>query len=272
MAVRYVQRSNGQFDGCIGDGKDKIPTAAPAIAAALPAPDERRDNSVAEAWSAFQAIKPPADIDFDLSVFRINDSFPVPQANSLAKVAAAVDAIEGGADTDEAVAHAIGVTPRQGAYYANAAGYLGLVSPKAAALPRQWALTGAGAEFLNADAPTRAEVLRHVVSTIPEVNSSLNDGAEVEELLVERLGETTAVRRAATMQSWVETLTDPNVAEGFLVLESDGVRDRIDAARAVAVRAREEAKRRAVVERPTAICQGCFMALPATDVCSNCEN
>jgi hypothetical protein len=274
MAVRYVQRPDGKFDGCIGDGKGRIPTPAPRTFLADLAKDGQAEgpNAVDAAWKAYKSNQSESEQALDIGIFRIDDSFPVPQANSLAKVAAAVDAIEGGANTDDAVAHAIGVTPRQGAYYANAAGYLGFVAPSAAAQPRQWDVTPAGAEFLNADAPTRAEVLSHLVSTIPEVDSSLNDGAEVEEMLVERLGESTAVRRAATLQSWMDTLTDPEVAEGYLVLESDGVRDRIDAARAVAIRAREEARRRATTERPTAVCPGCFMTLPSTGVCTDCED
>ena len=276
MAIRYVQRKDGTFAGSIGSGKEQIPT--PALSSPLNVPRDDQpptEDPVRKAWAAF-ALAPQsqgsASGNVDLAVFRINDSHPIPQANSLAKVAATVDAIEGGANTDDAVAHAIGVTPRQGAYYANAAGYLGLVASKAGATPREWDLTEAGAQFLNADSETRATVLRHLLSEIPEVDSSLHDGTEVEELLTEKLGETTALRRAATLESWLNVLTDASHAQSQLALETDGVRDRIDEARTVALQARDAARKRQSTQRPTSVCQDCFMALPATGICSCCAD
>lgn len=270
MAIRYVQRKDGTFAGSVGTGKSDIPSPAPRV---LSASEQRQvePDGVTQAWRAHEQHA-RTNGSIDLHTFRIDDSYPVPQANSLAKVAATVDAIEAGADTDEAVAVAIGVTARQGAYYANAAGYLGLVATQSSTSPRQWVLTPEGAQFLNANAQTRTNILGHVVSLIPEVDHALNDGGEVEEMLAERLGESTALRRAATVQSWLDTLTNEAKANEYLALESDGVRDRIDEARAVATRAREEARRRARLERPAAVCTHCFMVLPASGTCSNCDD
>jgi len=233
-----------------------------------------KSGHIEDCWAVYNAKKEEESSNcvVDIWEFQVDSSFPFPQANSLAKVAATVDAIDGGADTDEAVALAIEVTPRQGAYYANAAAFLGMVAPMKGAMPRQWGLTSAGLQFLNSTAATRATILSHVVAQIPEVDSLLNDGFDIDELLSERLGESTASRRAATIDSWLETLTDTGKAQEFLTLETDGVLDRIDAAKAVAVRAREEERRRAKVERATAICPECFMTLPFSGVCSTCED
>lgn len=276
----YVKNKDGKFAGSIGEGRDRVPTARPAM---LPGQVEEPSTApgVADMYESFtqrreeraaaQVAAAQAAV-VDLSAFRVDTSYPVPQANSLAKVAAAVDAIEDGACTDDAVAHAIQVTPRQGAYYANAAAYLGLVTQSGQQAPREWTLTPAGAEFLNANAPTRAEILGHVVAQIPEVDAVLHDGADVEELYSHQLGESTAARRAATTEAWMDTLTDRSKAAAELTLETDGVRDRIDAARQVAVDARAAARRKATVERSGSVCPRCFTTMPLAGGCPSCDD
>ncbi|WIB65619.1 hypothetical protein [Curtobacterium sp. MCBD17_040] len=73
-----------------------------------------------------------------LSSFRaqstVNDAFPFPQANDLEKVITVVDAVGEHANTSGAIADTIGVSAeREGTYYADAAGYLGLWRPTPAA-------------------------------------------------------------------------------------------------------------------------------------------
>lgn len=257
------------------------PTPAPRTGRPALLPGDGEDSSLAQATQTWERLSreevaarqvSEAHNVVDLTMFRVETSYPVPQANSLSKVAAAVDAIEDGAVTDDAVAHAIGVSQRQGAYYANAAAYLGLVSETAHGSPREWQVTGAGAEFLNANAATRAEILSHVVSQIPEVDANLNDHVDIEETYSHNMSESTAERRAATIASWMDTLTDKDAAVADLRLETDGVRDRIDAARQVAVAAREAARRKTQTERHGQVCSRCFTQMPLSGACPSCDD
>lgn len=207
----------------------------------------------------------------DLDLHRFNPSYPMPQADSLAKVALAVDAVAAGADTDDAIAHALRVTERQGAYYGNALGSLGLAG-ETVAEPRAWVLTSAGEQFLNADPATRAAILGHTVEQIPEVRRYLNDGADMDELLTDRYSDDTAGRRAKTLESWVNTVTDQEKAIRELTLENDEGRPLLSEAASIATQSREEARRRARTERPVEICDRCFIAKSATGVCSNCDD
>ena len=276
--VIYKRSADGtKYAGSVSLGGAKnIPTASESTPEASPVGSGEKD--VRTDYSATQALlanlttpTPSTQGTIDLDLFEINDSYPFPQANSLAKLAATVDAIEAGADTDDAIAHAIGVDARQGSYYSTACGYLGLATERAAGSPRSWEVTSAGAEFLNADAPTRAAILEHTVNLIPEVRRVLNDGEDMEELLSQSMSDSTAGRRAATINSWIDSLTDTASATADLELETDGMRERIDGARQVAVDARARARRLTAQERPLNICPTCNTALPLTGVCDNCD-
>lgn len=193
------------------------------------------------------------------SVVKINTNYPYPQANSLSKVASVVDAVSGMADTDEGIAAAIDVVPRQGSYYATAAGYLGLVTEVGSA-PRSWSLTPLGAVFLESDVETRVDLLNKLVAQMPAADTVGGDESMIsnEIEIGEGLSTATASRRAAALTSWVKTLTASNAGES-LMLESDSVAGRIVDAANVASASRERARQRAHVEPVYEVCMECFM-------------
>lgn len=226
---------------------------------------------------AFQSLPPlhPPVAEIDVSSFRINESYPFPQANSIAKLASAVDAIEEEADTDDAIAHALDVDPRQGSYYASAAAYLGLAVERTHASPRAWELTGAGEAFLSADTATRTVILQHLVTSIPEMREHLQHGSDVEVLLGNRpeYSDSTAGRRAATVMTWYETVTDTSKAARELTLENDGMRERLTGAQQIATDGRTRAREHAAASLPRVLpaCPTCHMQMPATGICDNCD-
>ena len=205
------------------------------------------------------AYKPIVKISLKLSNAR-----PFPQANSLAKVAGVVDAVSETADTDEGIAIAIGVVPRQGSYYANAAAYLGLIT-EVDGSPRAWGLTAQGILFLESDGRTRTDMLTELVSGMPAAlaasGNQTHDVASSEDL-----ADSTADRRVAALNAWMNTLTSED-SDSVLSLERDEIRGRIpDAAKAVA--ATRAKFKLANSDKPLDICSKCFTAKSLTGVCS----
>jgi hypothetical protein len=199
----------------------------------------------------------------------LNPSYPYPQANSLAKVAAVVDAVSGRADTDDGIAAAIGVVPRQGAYYATAAAYLGLLAETGGS-PRTWSLTTAGADFLTSDAAGRVEMLSDLVGSMPAADAVLDGGGDAGDEISsnENLSGTTAQRRAYAVSSWMRTLTSPS-ASASLTLEADAASSRLPAAFQVAESTRAAARLRSTSVRDfrQETCRDCFMEKSVTGDC-----
>lgn len=199
---------------------------------------------------------------------KINTQYPYPQANSLSKVASVVDAVSGLADTDEGIAAAINVVPRQGAYYATAAGYLGLLTEVGTA-PRTWALTALGAHFLESDSDERVQILSQLVEQIPASDAALDEDIEImsdEIEIEENLSSSTASRRAAALSAWTKTLTSSN-ASTSLTLETDSVTDRLPVAAAVAAENRDRIRNRPRIEPTYGVCSNCFMQISASGTC-----
>lgn len=209
---------------------------------------------------ARQASAPNGAPVLPLERFAVNDSYPFPQANSIPKIASTVDAIEAGADTDEALAMSLGVSDRQGAYYGTALGYLGLAQ-ETGDTPRAWQLTPAGAAFLNGTPDERVAILSHLYEQVGQKAMTTADG--------DSLSDATEDRRDAALNSCQSYLDKATAAQG-VALERDETRGRCDVA---AEHAREQ-KRRAREAVPTvrygATCPTCFMAMPLSGVCDNC--
>lgn len=129
--------------------------------------------------------------------------FPAPQADRLDKVAVAVDAVQAGADTPEAIADALDIDARQGSYYGDAAGYLGLLTQESEN-PKRYSLTAAGEQYYDADPADREAILVGLVAESDIVQEYEDRGlAGVEEILGDRnYAESTATRRAKTAESW----------------------------------------------------------------------
>lgn len=133
------------------------------------------------------------------------EAFPYPKANNLDKIVAAVFAIDHGANTGDSVAQALDINQREGAYYADAAGFLGLVEV-ASREPKTYALTSKGYTLIeNTDDPlVLTALIRQYVAESPAVQTYAEEGDEgLDELMGHAdYSDGTAVRRAACIRSW----------------------------------------------------------------------
>lgn len=203
-------------------------------------------------------------------------SFPFPQANNLHKVACVVDAVAAGANTGESVAETLELSDREGFYYADAAGYLGFVTTIDGAGAKTYELTPWGEQLLAEDAAGRAELLKATAYTVPAVQIFSDRGeAGVLEYLEEEtgLGETTAIRRTATISAWRNAVAHTDEFTQDVEAERLGAGLRSEAAALNAVRermAREARVLAASQEKKLATCDICGMGLPLSAVCDNC--
>ncbi len=219
-------------------------------------------------------LAPARLLDF---VTKVNDRFPLPQANQLRKVLSVVDAVDAGANSADSVAEALGVTNREGAYYGDAAGYLGFVDLNAASDQKTYELTPLGEMLLHADAYERVAIAREVVANVPSVQLfAESDGVAVIEHYAESgLADSTAERRAATVASWYHDIAIENDSE-FTGDVSTEVRACGSRAVSAAQHAADERARRAAElqmkprdEAPN-VCPECSMVLPVSGICGNC--
>lgn len=198
----------------------------------------------------------------------VNLAYPAPQADRLDRLAVVVDAVDVGADTSSGIAAALDMVDRQGAYYANAAAYLGLIEDVPGTSPQQWRLTDDGRAYAAAGGPGRLDLLTGLVAQVPGVQVYLEpDGglAAVKDLYSGcDLDAQTATRRAQTAAAWAALLLDQCDPDTFV---RDGATVRAAAARIAAELA---AARVAATPAPPPVCSSCWMQLPSTLVCDNC--
>lgn len=211
-----------------------------------------------------------------LDGYEVDEAFPYPQANDLDKVVAVTDAVEGGADTSDSIADALDVTGREGSYYADAAGYLGLVTKdRSAEGVTGYQLTSLGQDLQRSDDQERAAMVSQMVESIPDVDIVRSEGGTElsRQLQMDGLSPTTAERRAASMQAWSDAAGDRSGLVGDLGSTGDDCRFRLAAAAEKARVQREEARAKAVASAPREMptCQGCWTQLPATGVCGTCD-
>lgn len=213
----------------------------------------------------------PFYLGLEPSDHRVNDGFPIPQANSLVKLSSVVDHLRDGNDTGVAMARALDVSERQGYYYADAAGYLGLVDVTQADEIRTYVLTPLGVELLNMNGTERRTLLRHLVAGMPSVKVLKDQGEDsmLEALANEGLGEGTVDRRGATITSWVDALEqEPDLNASIdMELTNSGVRSRDSAQLAVLERQDAIVARAASLPRPEEFCTDCFMAKSTSGLC-----
>jgi hypothetical protein len=201
----------------------------------------------------------------------INDRFPLPQANNLEKVCSVMDAVLLGANSAEAIGETLGLHTREGAYYGDAAGYLGLVDTASGADQKTYELTALGEQLADASTADRVEMLRNIVATVPAVQIYAEHGeAGVQEMLSEAgLGETTVGRRSSTISSWYMSLAVEKDIEFTALAESERQNSNV---RGVEAAIRLDLVRRAralaaPTEKVAAVCTNCFMALPVSGIC-----
>ena len=205
----------------------------------------------------------------------INESFPFPQANDLEKVLTVVDAVAAQADTSAAIADTIGVSAeREGTYYADAAGYLGLVEIDNAGGLRTYQLTELGEHLYSADTDERAELLRQVVARVPAVDEFALRGEDgLAEFMDEEtnLSGTTLDRRAATISSWHRAISSGDALTDKLDSERIGADSRVLAAAAKATEARKDYAEKNRPAPQAEVCMSCFMEKPASGICDTCD-
>jgi hypothetical protein len=206
------------------------------------------------------------------------ENWPLPQADNLDKIATVVDAIEGGATTSDSIGESIDTVDRQGSYYANAAGYLGLVEKSKDDIGvTQYSLTIAGQQFLASDEKERTVMLSQMIEQTPLMQSYRETGGDkskLEKTIVENgLENSVAKRRAASIVTWSEKLK--NVSS--LTSEISSSRQET-ITRAIAASQKQNIVREAkkqelfatVVKQNGKICTNCFMAMPLSGICDNC--
>ena len=215
-----------------------------------------------------------ADGDIALSaglVGLVNESFPLPQANNLEKVISVIDAVAAGANTGSAIAEALAMHDREGAYYGDAAGYLNLVDVERGVSPKTYTLTPLGEQMLGVNAADRIDVIANIVRSAPPVQAIEDLGEDgAREIISEGdLTGETVERRFQSARSWGRATFNLSALTELAGREIDECRARAVSA---AERARELREIRLIASREPVIvvCPECFMQLPVSGVCGNC--
>jgi hypothetical protein len=202
----------------------------------------------------------------------INESYPVPQANNLESVSAAVAAVAADVNTPSSVSMALDLHERQASYYLNAAGYLGLVEADSdyesgAAI---WRLTALGEEMQRLSDEDRAALVVELAESTPAVAGFRENGVEgAVDAIAERseLSEDTIARRAATASSWAAAIDAHDFARST-TQTTDAARGRFAEAAAAAKIERAEILAARAPKAPS-YCGDCFTELPVTGVCGS---
>ena len=224
--------------------------------------------------------EPPARgrgfIDTALSGWEPNDDFSFPQANDLEKVMLVVDAVENDATTNDSLASVFGIAERTGAYYAAAAGYMGLVQKHETDTLQHFSLTGLGQTMLVLNREERSDLMAEMVNRLPAADTMSEGGVDALERELAKDNdweESTVNRRAACISSWFDSATDrerlANTHEEQSVLAST----RYEAAARMANAQRADARQKAEAGRPRvgAVCQSCFTEKSLAGDCNNCD-
>lgn len=227
----------------------------------------------AEAATVLEKSDPIRDV---LVGWEPDTDYPLPQANDLEKVMVVVDAVSAGADTNESCGDVLGVGDRNGHYYMNAAGYLGLVSKNVDEFGVDtYELTDLGRFMSEQSTADRCRLIGTMVNKMDDVQyiRERGDDALIAEYeLMEELSESTAKRRVACMRSWSEQAMDAAVIEFAYGNQTSDLAARCAAGSQKAREQRAEARRIAAAAQPKvgATCPSCFMTMPLTGICDNC--
>lgn len=156
--------------------------------------------------AAYRLVEPTGPLTRALPVKR---SGPIPQADRLDKVALIPFLVNEGFKTPETVAPLLEFSPRQGRYYLDAAGSLGL-------LERSYELSELGQEYLTCSPGIRHQLLARAVLGLPLAHEALvglllsdkaqmtkSDFLELARRSTVGLSPSTATRRAQTLWSWL---------------------------------------------------------------------
>lgn len=206
-------------------------------------------------------------------------AWPIPQANDLDKVASVVDSISNDATTASSIGEAIEVGDRQGSYYANAAGYLGLVEKHEDDLgSTHYALTQLGQTFANSSPAERATLMAELVNRTP-LARSYRENPDVEALQKDiasggdgGYSDTVAKRRTSTLTTWISSVANTEQLSNQISTQQRETYQRSIAASMKQRAETAEKRRQASAHRATGeTCTSCFMIKPVTNVCPICD-
>lgn len=212
------------------------------------------------------SLRPSALIDvvYDTST-------PVPQADDLDKVATVPSLIAGGAHTAKGIGTGLGMTTRQGDYYAQAACHLGLAQADAGTGYR---LTDAGHVLAEADSGERAELISAIAYDAPNVSALREQGEDGFHSFAEAgggVGETTAQRRLQTAQAWLSQCADPDTLAARTT-DTSAVAQANMAQAAAASQAKLQRRKTRTPSAPRN-CPECFSEIPpAHESCRECAD
>lgn len=203
--------------------------------------------------------------------YEVDEAYPHPQANDLDKVTTVADAVNGGANTPAAIAQTLDIHEREGAYYAHAAAYLGIIEKVDGDEVTTYATTSLGNVLVASEEDERAELVRQMVAHVPAMAIYDDEGeqAVAQFLNTDGLGQTTAARRAATIVSWARQSADTGSLAGALGKSREQATSRAPDAAAKAREAAEQRRqaRNAAQDRQMPPCPSCFTQLPMSGVC-----
>lgn len=252
--------------GSIGDGKDRVPTPHPSAAAGTdtlqPATTPDARENVDSAYQKFQTTtaaretntpEQPTQPPLDLADHNIDTSYPFPQDMPIGKVTTVVDLVHAGDVTDQDLAWSLDVSTQQGNYAANAAGYLGLIHRDKDTIPHTLSLTTAGEAFRNSEPAERIRVLSHLINQM-----SADDVSE------RGYSDSTTEYRQETAKRWEDRVTAPEAEEAIRSTADQAVQRTHSTTRPTRTRPRRS-------EPQYTMCPRCYLALPATGICSDCD-
>ncbi len=208
------------------------------------------------------------------------DVWPIPQASDLEKVSSVVDSISNNATTAQAIAEALGTVEREGGYYANAAGYIGLVEKyEDDQNLTQYGLTTAGQTFFNLTPEERGSMLSEMINQTPVAQTYLDSKSpeDFEKQLMAsgktNLTDVTAKRRASSFSSWMTQLKDTKgLSDTLGKQQAETISRSILASRNQQI-AREERKSQvsSTQKLEGGTCPTCFMIMPVSGICPECN-
>lgn len=201
-------------------------------------------------------------------------AWPIPQASDLDKVSTVIDSINHSATTADSIGEAIDVGVRNGSYYANAAGYIGLVEKhKDVDGVTHYSLTTAGQTFSMLDANERTAMLSSMVNRTPLAKSYRDDPTSIEkEIAGGDYSETVAKRRASTLNTWMTTLSNSDsLASSISQQSKDTIARSVEASRKQQIEAEKRRQERTSQQVVGQVCTSCFMVKPASNICPTCD-
>lgn len=207
-----------------------------------------------------------------LSDYEVNDEFSVPQANDLDKIVTVADAVASGAVTQDSIGEALGLHHREGGYYANAAGYLGIVEVDKSDALHTYHLTNLGESLVNTDENGRADMISQMVNSVPEVQIYQDEGEDQLRASVEAAGLSgeTITRRTECIKSWAAAVDGGHLSTSISETAASSHHRFAGAAASAVTQLNEARAKRSAPEPVYNFCGTCNMTLPATGICDDC--